>query len=113
MSPVAAAVLVAAVVVALSVATQLVLRHTSLTSALDLPREKQRVFWLMIAVMAPVSAVCAWAFGTGRGALGVGVLVAVFVLPEFVLMPLRIRRSRERADAARAARQARSEREGR
>jgi hypothetical protein len=34
----------------------------------------------------------------------IGVLVAFYILPELVLVPLRIRRSRRAADAARARR---------
>lgn len=51
-----------------------------------------------------ITAVCAWAFASGHSVIGIAVLVAVYVLPEFVLLPLRIRRSRRAADAARAHR---------
>jgi hypothetical protein len=45
-----------------------------------------------------------WAISSGRGALGIGVLIAVYILPEFVLIPLQIRRSQRRAAEARARR---------
>jgi hypothetical protein len=66
-----------------------------------------RTFWLMMVGMSVVGGVAAWAFATGHAAIGIGVLVAVYVLPEFVLMPLRIRRSRAAAQGARNARSAR------
>jgi hypothetical protein len=69
-------------------------------------RKRKLYFWL--AISAAVGLVTASALSTGRIALGVGILVAVMILPEFVLVPLRIRRSRQRAEAARAGRQGRS-----
>ena len=64
----------------------------------------QRMLRLCVAAAIVVTAVCAWAFASGHAAIGIAVLVAVYVLPAFVLMPLRIRRSRRDAEAARARR---------
>jgi hypothetical protein len=65
-----------------------------------------RLFWLMMVGSSFVNGVVAWSFVTGRAAIGIALLVAVFVLPELVLMPLRIRRSRATVQAAREARRA-------
>jgi hypothetical protein len=70
----------------------------------DLPPEQRRMFWLFITAAVVITAVCAWAFASGHAAIGIAVLVAFYVLPEFVLLPLRIRRSRRPAEAARARR---------
>jgi hypothetical protein len=70
----------------------------------DLPVRKRRRLWLVLAAAAGISLVSAWAISSGRSALGVGVLAAVYILPEFVLVPLRVRRSRRRAAESRARR---------
>jgi membrane protein YdbS with pleckstrin-like domain len=71
----------------------------------DLRTGKRRAVWLSMAVALVIAAGCGWAFTHGHAAVGIAVLVAFYVLPEFVLIPLRIRRSRRAADAARARRQ--------
>jgi|NGEPerStandDraft_6_1074524.scaffolds.fasta_scaffold386908_1 hypothetical protein len=65
---------------------------------------KKRNLAIMLTITGGVALLTAWALGTGHIALGIGVLLAVMILPEFVLIPLRIRRSRRRAEAARADR---------
>ena len=62
----------------------------------------------MMAATLVVAFVAAWGFAEGHPAISIGLLVALFVLPELVLMPLRIRRSRAAARVAREARQARA-----
>jgi hypothetical protein len=42
---------------------------------------------LTLAVTGAVTLLIVWALSTGHIALGIGVLVAVMVLPEFVLIP--------------------------
>lgn len=69
-----------------------------------LPRERRRLIWLMLGAMAVVTGVVAWAFNSGHSTIGIAVLVAFFVLPEFVRTPLRIRRARARAEASRRRR---------
>jgi Flp pilus assembly protein TadB len=72
----------------------------------DLPPDKRRMFWLFLAAAVIITAVCAWAFASGHAAIGIAVLVAFYVLPEFVLLPLRNRCSRRAAEAATARRKA-------
>ena len=79
-------------------------RRRGHTTPRDLPPAKRRLLWLGMAVALLVTLACAWAFATGRPAIGIGVLVAFYILPELVLVPLRIRRSRRAGDAARARR---------
>jgi H+/Cl- antiporter ClcA len=75
--------------------------HPRLTPA------KKRRLAIMLTITVAVALLIVWALGTGHTALGISVLLAVMILPEFVLIPMRITRSRRRADAARARRQAR------
>jgi hypothetical protein len=70
----------------------------------DLPPRQRRLLWLGLLLALLVTIVCGWAFATGHPAVGIAVLVAFYILPEFVLVPLRIRRSRRAADAARRRR---------
>jgi hypothetical protein len=99
---------VAVLVLVSAVAVQAALRPTSMKSVFDMPRDRRRVFWLMTGLTAAVAGVCVWALAAHHAAVAIGVLVAVYVLPGLALMPVRIRRSRKRADAARAARAKRS-----
>jgi len=48
--------------------------------------------------------IAAVAFASRHAAVGIAMLVTFYVLPEFVLLPLRIRRSRRAAEVARARR---------
>jgi hypothetical protein len=100
-APGVAAAFVVALGLGMSVAVYLLLRRRGQA------HKATRTFWLMVVGMSIVNGVVAWSFVTGHAALGIALLVAIFVLPEFVLMPLRIRRSRAAAQAARNARQAR------
>jgi hypothetical protein len=70
----------------------------------DLPPDKRSMFWLFLAAVVVMTAVCAWAFASRHAAVGIVMLVTFYVLPEFVLLPLRIRRSRRAAEVARARR---------
>jgi hypothetical protein len=71
------------------------------------PAKKRRLA-IMLTVTGAVALLILWALSRGHIAPGIGVLVAVMVLPEFVLIPLRITQSRKRAEAAGARRQARN-----
>src|SRR3954447_25354185 len=68
------------------------------------PPERRRVLWLMLAVSLAIGLVCGWAFANDHAALGIAVLIAFLVLPELALVPLSVRKSRRRAEAARARR---------
>jgi hypothetical protein len=96
-----ATALVVALGLAATFVVYLVLRRRGQTEAVG------RSFWLMMAGMSLVVGISAWALTSGRPALGIGLLVATLVLPELVLLPLRIRRSRAAAEAAREARRTR------
>jgi hypothetical protein len=68
-------------------------------------RAKHRLLWgWMGATLVMIGAVEAWAFSTHHAAVGVAVLIAVVVVPEFVVIPLRIRRARRSAEHSRARR---------
>jgi hypothetical protein len=71
-----------------------------------MPPERRRLFVAFIAVNLAFTGVCVWAFATGRPAIGIGLLVAVYVLPNLILIPFRIRDSNRRAREARARREA-------
>jgi ABC-type phosphate transport system permease subunit len=101
MAPAAAASLVVALGLGMTAAVYLRLRRRGHAA------KATPTFWLLMVGMSVISGVCSWAFATGRPGIGIGVLIAAYVLPEFVLMPLRIRRSRAAAEAARSARKAR------
>lgn len=62
----------------------------------------------MLAVTGVITAVSVWAFTTGRPAIGIAILVAFYILPTLVMTPVRIRRSRRRAEEARAQREQRA-----
>ena len=59
---------------------------------------------LGMAVTLVIGVVPAWLLVSGHAAIGIALLVAFYILPELVLVPLRIRRSRRTAEAARARR---------
>lgn len=65
----------------------------------------RRHFYLMMTPAFVAAGFCGVAFSTGHAGVGVIVFIVVFVLPEFVVLPLRIRRSRRAAEAARERRQ--------
>ena len=54
----------------------------------------RRLFCLTMGAGLVKAAFEIWAFSTHHAAVGVAALVAFFVLPEFVLIPVRINRSR-------------------
>jgi hypothetical protein len=81
------------------------LGHKTLAETLaEMPRRARRHLWLSMLVGLAIASVVGWAFSSHHGAIGVAVLVALFILPEFVLVPLRIRRSRRAAETSRARR---------
>ena len=69
-------------------------------------RRQRWVGRAIVTAWAIVSAVAVWALGEGHTAVGIGLLVGVFILPEFVLVPIHITQSRRRAAEARARREA-------
>jgi hypothetical protein len=103
-SPGLTAAAIAAFGLAIAVVTQLALRRTRHRSVFDAPRSRQRAFWAVMTASSILVAVVAWALTTGHAAIGIGLLAAAFVLPEFVRVPLRVRRSRLRAEQARRER---------
>ena len=88
MGPVGAAIFVVLVVLVFAAVIHVVMR--------DRDKPAGKTFWAMMCFQALVSGVCVWAFATHRPVLAIGVLVATFVLPEIVLIPLRVRRARSR-----------------
>ena len=82
----AAAVVVAALVLSSGAVAHLILRRRG--------RPPGWWFWVLLCGQALVCGVCVWAFATHRPFIAIGVLVAGFVVPELVLIPIRIRRSR-------------------
>jgi hypothetical protein len=76
------------------------------------PPAKRRAFRLFLGVSLVIAAVVGWAFSTGHAGIGVAVLIVCFVLPEFVLIPLHIRRSRRAAERSRARRAGSSQHDG-
>jgi hypothetical protein len=87
-------------------------RRARIETPHDLPPGRRRRFWLrflpLVALSLGITAVAAWSFTSGRPAIGIAVLVVFFVLPDLALLPVRIRRSRKRATAARARRTGRA-----
>jgi uncharacterized membrane protein len=67
------------------------------------PANKRRLA-VMLTLGGVVALLIVWALSTDRVAIGVGLLLAVTVLPEFVLVPVRIKRARRKAAESRAAR---------
>ena len=67
------------------------------------PTKKRRLA-VMLTVTGIVALAIVWALSTDHVAIGVGLLLAVTVLPEFVLVPLRIKRAHRKAEQSRAAR---------
>jgi len=53
--------------------------------------------WLGLAVATGIASFAAWAILHGDAALGLGLVVTVVVLPQFVLIALQIRRSSRRS----------------
>jgi hypothetical protein len=97
-------VIVAVLIVGTHVLTMRWFRRRGYTTPRDLPARQRRLLWLGLLVTVLVTVACGWAFATGRPAVGIAVLVAFYILPEFVLVPLRIRRSRRAAAVARQRR---------
>jgi hypothetical protein len=83
--------------------TPLMQRHRLVPEQAATPSRPWYVKAVMVAYFALIN-LPLWAFATGRGQLGVILLVAIFILPEFIIVPLRIVTSRRRAAEARARR---------
>jgi hypothetical protein len=73
------------------------------------PRHTRRLIYPTMAFGLTIGAICAWAFTSHHQGVGVAVLIASFLIPEAIILPLRIRRSRRAADAARAQRRSHAE----
>jgi hypothetical protein len=80
------------------------LRKIGIKTLGEQPSRNRRLFLLSMSAGLVIAAFEAWAFSTNHAAVGVAVLIAFFVPPEFVLIPLRIRRSRRAAKLSRARR---------
>jgi hypothetical protein len=80
------------------------MRHRGYATPRDLSPRQRRLLALGLLLALLVTGVSGWAFATGHPAIGIAVLVAFYVLPEFVLVPLRISRSRRVAEAGRKRR---------
>jgi len=80
------------------------LRKIGIKTLGEQPSRNRRLFLLSMSAGLVIAAFEAWAFSTNHAAVGVAVLIAFFVLPEFVLTPLRIRPSRRAAKLSRARR---------
>jgi hypothetical protein len=93
-------VIIAVLTVGTSVLMMRWLRRRGYTTPRDLPSQQRRLLWLGLLVAVLVTVACGWAFGTGHPAVGIAVLVAFYILPEFGLTPLRIRGSRRAAAVA-------------
>jgi hypothetical protein len=64
----------------------------------------RRLFWLTMGAGIVIAAFEIWAFSTHQAAVGVAALAAFVILPEFVLIPLHISRSRRAAQLTREPR---------
>jgi hypothetical protein len=65
---------------------------------------KRRRLAVMLTVGGAFAMVIVWALSTHHVAIGIGLLLAIMVLPDLVLVPLRIKRARRKAQESRAAR---------
>ena len=75
----------------------------------DLPPRKRRLFILMMLGSLAITLAVVISFASGYPGIGIGILIAFYILPTFITTPLRIRRSRREAEAARAALAARKD----
>jgi fatty acid desaturase len=80
------------------------LRRIGIKTRGELAPATRRVLWLCSGGGLVIAAFATWAFGTHHAAVGVAALVAFLVLPEFVLIPLRVSRSRRAAELSRERR---------
>jgi Zn-dependent membrane protease YugP len=82
-------------------------RRVGLPTFTDLSVRRRVIVVASIAGTTAVALFAAWTIANGQPAVGIALLVAVFVLPELIVLPIRVRRARRRADVARGARRAR------
>lgn len=71
----------------------------------DMPPAKRTRFVVMMVATLGIGLFAAWAITNGHAVVGIGVLVAFYVLPNLVLIPVRIRQANQRAEEARARRE--------
>ncbi len=67
------------------------------------PRLRLR-FYPAMGLGLIIAGVCAWAFASHHAGIGVAVLIAFLIVPEMIILPIRVRRSRRAAESARAQR---------
>lgn len=79
-------------------------RRTGCPTWRALPTRQRYSIALVMLLSAWVAVFAGWLISEGDAAIGIALLVMVFILPELVLLPVRIRRSRQRAAEARARR---------
>jgi hypothetical protein len=75
------------------------LRRFGTRTARELPGSRRAVANLILITFIAAGLLAAWAITHSHTALGVGVLIVVFVLPEFVLIPLHLKQSRRKVSA--------------
>jgi multisubunit Na+/H+ antiporter MnhB subunit len=91
------AALVVGAIAAVAMLTTLFLIRPGGRSIAELPESKRRAILVTQVAMLVTTMVVVWSFAAGHAVVGIAVLVAVVVLPQLVLTPLRIRRSRAAA----------------
>jgi hypothetical protein len=91
------AALAGGAICAVVILTTLFLIRPGGRSIAELPESKRRAILVTLAGSLVTMMVVVWSFAAGHAVVGVAVLVAVFVLPELVLILLRTRRSRAAA----------------
>jgi hypothetical protein len=62
------------------------------------------MFVLMMLGTLAITLAVVISFASGNPGIGIAILIAFYVLPTFINTPLRLRRSRREAEAARVAR---------
>ena len=72
----------------------------------DVPPARRARSLVVLGAMLALGLLAAWAITNGHAAVGIGILVAIYVVPILVMIPVRIRQSNQRAREARARREA-------
>jgi hypothetical protein len=68
-----------------------------------LPRLRRR-FYPAIGLAVAAAGVCGWAVASHHTGVAVATVIAIMIVQEFILLPLRIRRSRRATESARTQR---------
>jgi hypothetical protein len=76
-------------------------RRFGLKTPSDLPPDQRRRLYLVMAGSVIPALAAGLAIASGHPGVGIAILVVIFVLPEFVWLPLVIRRSRRQAEESR------------